>query len=323
MPRRGDAVGVLGEVVVTGSRGIGSAIGGVAGAVGQIIRGAESYRSRAVAEARRARDWFMGTVGEEPFVVPGPYDPDDPMNEPFVIPPPAPERRPIETLPEIVVTGRRPTRGNISSPDIIAPSGDSPARGQRDERPGAPGGAGAPVLDAGPVPAVAPVPPSAPAGPSAPDVLAAPFIDPFAQPGRGVGTAPIGLRAPRNPPKPPRDDPLATLPGPVGGGPAVAFDPDEPPTTLPFQRENQCQCPPDDGGKKDKPKPNKPKKRKPRDMCWKGTYTEKAMGLHKSPRVRVDCITGVELRSSRPKSVANARTLAARNSLPLIVPIGV
>lgn len=105
-----------------------------------------------------------------------------------------------------------------------------------------------------PLPTARPTPQPTPAPSTrAPPRVDTPFGSPFSFPVFGVG--------PARSPKP------SLRPDPLLGGPPTGADP--------------CNC------QKDKPK--KKKSRKPRDVCYRGTYTERSKSLIKSRKEEIPC----------------------------------
>jgi len=66
---------------------------------------------------------------------------------------------------------------------------------------------------------------------------------------------------------------------------------DAPTGTPPRKDADSCQC----ESKKKKPK----KKSKPREVCYRGTYTQRARGITYNPREEVPCTTEKPTRARR------------------------
>lgn len=124
-----------------------------------------------------------------------------------------------------------------------------------------------------------------------------PSFDPLGKPARAPYPLPVpppfplspGARpAPRPAPAPSAPGGGAT-PGPIFAAPGPIGTPslDPVPDIGPVPLEDLCA----EARARKKPK----KKRSPRTECWKGTYIEKSSGISKMRRVRVDCVTGLEI----------------------------
>lgn len=78
-------------------------------------------------------------------------------------------------------------------------------------------------------------------------------------------------------------------PAPSFGGPQPVGSLDPLPEPQPAPKEDPC-------GECAKQRKKDKKKRKPREVCWKGTFIEKATGQTKIRRTRVSCATGQPLK---------------------------
>lgn len=180
-------------------------------------------------------------------------------------------------LPEVVVTGRAPrvfpSPALWFSPDPIPGMGLDPFPLEDPRGEPAP----EPSVSRRPDPVAQPIP------------WETPFDEPLPR------AEPAPAPAPRA--RPPVVAPPTVLPiGPYGGEPlAPALMPSPELATPPvFSRPpaDPCNC--------QESKPKKKRKKKPRSVCYRGTYTERATGLQKRRRERVDCKTGKPLHSSAP-----------------------
>lgn len=127
------------------------------------------------------------------------------------------------------------------------------------------------------------------------------FTNPWSEP---VPDPAVGPR-PQTPTRPP------VIPSPfdpgIGGGPVPGLEPA--PTLTPPRAPtgaSSCSC----------PKPKKKKNSKDRTVCWGGTFIEKAKGLNKRRRYRVDCKTGKRIGSDLPKTPAPRRPKNTTNPIP-------
>lgn len=188
-----------------------------------------------------------------------------------------------DPLAEILVTGTRPRPVATAEPVLwpIDAYGASPGLFES-------------PVDA---PAARPVPRRNPV--NAPLYYPEPFAPGVPSPGIVPAPAPFPIASPAPAPKPyappvPRPE-LAPSPGLQPWTPPLnELQPQ--PQPQPSTASDPCNC----GDKKD----SKKKKKKPRDraVCYRGTYVEKARGLSKRRRERIDCRTGKPL---PPPAAAN------------------
>lgn len=182
----------------------------------------------------------------------------------------------LEQLPEVLVTGTRPSAVAAPKPVLrpVAIPNVGPAPFEVPDLEGSPEPrrvsepAPSPRPRPQPSPELVPSPATNPRGNPAPEFLPAP--GPSAGPRPGFGPSPI---------KPPKTWELP--------------DPAPKPTTNP----DPCDC--GKGKGKDK---KKKKKRKKRKECWRGTFTETATGLIKRRREKISCKTG---KPNKPPPAAN------------------
>lgn len=177
---------------------------------------------------------------------------------------------PLSDLPEVVVTSPRPRPFPAPAP-LPGPS-FSPT--------GAPNLGDVPINRGSPETARRPVAPPKPKPVGAPNVLPQPVANPFTDPVPFPAPAPRPRPGPSSPtPRPPE---VISFPAPnAPGNPQL----DPLPEPQPVPEEDPCA----------EQKSKKKKKRSDRAVCYKGTYIERAKGITKKRRVRVDCRTGKEL----------------------------
>lgn len=232
----------------------------------------------------RARPWDLWGLVFPEFDMRGPQRrPATNPNAPGGAPTPA---RPgvaddASDLATLVVTGRAPRVQPDPSPWWIGPTplpGMDPAL--------SPIPVVSPSADPEPAPIARPRPRNDPAPTVAPwpgvSPWPAPNDEPFAVP------QPLPLPEPRPiTPAPAPRPPVFTAPdfGVIPGIPGLQPEP-RVDARLPPQRADPCDC-----GSKSKSK----KKKKPRTVCYRGTYSERSLGLSKRKRDRIDCKTGKPL----------------------------
>ena len=140
-----------------------------------------------------------------------------------------------------------------------------------------------------PNPSVVPVPGPAP--------QPSPF--PWAAPSPGLSPTPAPAPAPAPGPSTPTRPRPGVTPLPSFLPTPALFAQPQPNMPVPPQKADPCNCA--------EKKPKKPKKKNDRTECWGGTYIEKARGLSKRRRERVDCNTGKPIGSKTSKPPAPKR----------------